>query len=42
MLERGARQPSLGTLFALSGALGLAPSAVIAIVEKRLARLRKQ
>jgi transcriptional regulator with XRE-family HTH domain len=41
MLERSIRQPSLGTVFALASVLDLAPSALIAIVEKRLARARK-
>jgi transcriptional regulator with XRE-family HTH domain len=33
-LERGGRQPTLATLLRLAGALGVAPSELIAAVEK--------
>lgn len=40
MMERGTRQPSLGTLFSLSVALGMTPSALVGVVEKQLGRVR--
>lgn len=35
LLERGQRQPSLATIFQISKALQLSPSAVIKLVEER-------
>jgi transcriptional regulator with XRE-family HTH domain len=37
LLERGHRQPSLGTLFQLSEALGVSPASVVQRVEELLA-----
>jgi transcriptional regulator with XRE-family HTH domain len=36
LLERGARQPSLSTVFALAKALAIAPSMLVSEVEGRL------
>lgn len=36
LLERGLRQPSLKSIFNISAALGIRPSEMIAILEKRL------
>lgn len=36
MLERGLRQPTLETLLVLSGALGIAASEIVALVEERI------
>ena len=36
LLERGHRQPTLGSLFALAGALEVAPRTMVARVEKHL------
>ena len=35
LLERGLRQPSLKSIFSICSALGIQPSEMIAIVEKR-------
>lgn len=35
LLERGQRQPSLGTIFVLAAALETRPSEIVALVEKR-------
>jgi transcriptional regulator with XRE-family HTH domain len=40
MLERGLRQPSLGTLFALSVVLNVRPSMIVTMTEKSIARRR--
>lgn len=42
MLERGTRQPSLSTVFVLARALDLAPSAMVADVERRMDRIRRR
>lgn len=39
-LERGLRQPSLATMFALSGALRLRVSRLVARVEQRVAKYK--
>ena len=36
LLERGRRQPSLKTLFAIAKALGVCPSELVACLEKKL------
>lgn len=38
LLERGERQPTLGTLFALSGQLGVPPELLVAQTAKELRR----
>jgi transcriptional regulator with XRE-family HTH domain len=38
MLERGLRQPSLGSVLALSRALGIAASEIVAMVEAQIHR----
>ena len=36
MMERGLRQPSLGTIFVLADALGMCPSALVRVIESRM------
>lgn len=36
LLERGLRQPSLGSIFVIATALGTSPSKMISSIEKRL------